>query len=190
MKEAKKKKCRECKKEFNPRSTTQIACSWECAILIAEAKKEKDFKIKLKEERKKTKELKKKLITPSEYRQKLQVLFNRFIRLRDYGKNCISCKKPLGEKYHAGHLYSVGRFPELRFDLENVNGQCAWCNLHLHGNGVLYRIGLEKKIGKEKMDALDDRAGIAKNYMAHEIKEMTEEYKIKIKELINRKDCN
>ena len=183
MKEAKKKKCRECKKEFKPRSTTQFACSWECAILIAEAKKENDFKKKLKEERIKTKEMKRKLITPSEMKQKLQTIFNRFIRLRDQGNNCISCQKPLGEKYHAGHLYSVGRFPELRFDDENTNGQCHWCNLHLHGNGVLYRIGLENKIGKKRMNQLDERAGVARNYMAHEIEEMAEEYKRKIKKI-------
>ena len=176
-KETKKKKCRECGEEFIPKySSTQIACNWQCAILLAEAKKEKDFKLKLKEERKKTKEMKNKLITPSEMKQKLQVIFNRFIRFRDFGKNCISCEKPLGSKFHAGHLYSVGRFPELRFDEENVHGQCHWCNLHLHGNGVLYRIGLEKKIGKKRLNELDKRAGVAKNFMAHEIEEMKDKY--------------
>lgn len=178
-KEIKEKKCRECGEMFKPtHSTTQVTCGWQCAILYTEAKREKDQKKKLKEERRKTREMKKKLITPSEHRKKLQTIFNRYIRLRDYGQNCISCEKPLGEKYHAGHLYSVGRFPELRFDEQNVHGQCHWCNIHLHGNGVLYRIGLLKKIGKEELEKLDARAGVARNFMAHEIEEMKQKYTV------------
>jgi hypothetical protein len=176
-KEVKNKKCKECGEEFRPWSTTQTTCGWQCAILLSESKKKKDQKEKLKIERKKTLVLKKKLMTPSEHKMKLQTIFNKFIRLRDKGNNCISCQKPLGEKYHAGHLYSVGRFPELRFNEENVNGQCHWCNIHLHGNGVLYRINLEEKIGKERMDKLDSLAGVARNYMQHEIEEMKQKYK-------------
>ena len=90
--------------------------------------------------------------------------FNAFIRWRDSREIegafvCISCRelKPVA-KMHAGHFYSAGHHPILQFDEENVHGQCHRCNTHLHGNLNEYRMQLERKIGKERMEALDQKA--------------------------------
>ena len=95
--------------------------------------------------------------------------FNSFIRWRDSQEVseafiCISCRelKPVS-KMHAGHFYSAGHHPILRFDEENVHGQCHRCNTHLHGNLNEYRINLERKIGSDRLSMLDTKAK-AKGY--------------------------
>jgi len=60
-----------------------------------------------------------------------QTQFNRYIRLRDAGKPCISCKEPLPNdisRFDAGHFRTRASCPELRFDERNVYGQCRPCN--------------------------------------------------------------
>jgi hypothetical protein len=75
----------------------------------------------------------------------------------------------------------------LRFDPDNCHAQCEWCNIHLHGNGALYRMNLVKKIGPERLQMLDKRAGVPKNYMTHEISELLEYYKYRVKEKKKKK---
>ena len=59
---------------------------------------------------------------------------------------------------NAGHFFSVGNWDGLRFDEENVHGECAPCNAwddhHLFG----YKESLIKKIGCEALSNLEDRA--------------------------------
>jgi len=83
--------------------------------------------------------------------------FNIFIRQRDFGEPCISCGSPLGQNYHAGHFFSIGAHSSVRFDKDNVHGQCIRCNNFLHGNLANYKDNLIKKIGIEKFNALDTR---------------------------------
>ncbi|HFU0230446.1 TPA: recombination protein NinG, partial [Vibrio parahaemolyticus] len=69
--------------------------------------------------------------------QKAQEQFNRFIVLRDNGKPCASCGRYLS--LCAGHYRSVGAAPELRFNEDNVHGQCYECNGNKSGNAKEYR---------------------------------------------------
>lgn len=85
--------------------------------------------------------------------KKCQVVFNAYIRKRDKDKGCISCS---GEVQQAGHYLSQGHHSALRFDENNTNGQCIKCNLYLSGNLINYRKGLVKRIGEEKVSALED----------------------------------
>jgi len=162
--------------QFN---STQKVCSLECAIEFSKLKKQREI---LKDWSKRKKLLKAKLETPSQTRNKLQKVFNHWVRLRDKKDNCISCGKK-AKNYHAGHLYSVGRFPELRFNPDNCHKQCEHCNVFLHGNGNKYRINLEKKIGKEKLIKLDQKAGKPVKLLKHEVKEHIEYYTYLIKKL-------
>src|SRR5688572_21842229 len=79
----------------------------------------------------------------------LQKVFNTFIRLRDtqtgliHGTKyfvCISCgeSKELSEM-HAGHYWPAGGHEAVRFDEDNVHGQCRHCNYFKHGNEKGYR---------------------------------------------------
>lgn len=173
-KKIKNKKCKICKNEFIPGNSLQVVCGWKCAMALAEVKKEKDWQ-------KRKAAMKEELMTASDWRNKLQAIFNEFIRLRDRGKDCISCGKRLGERYDAGHLYSVGRFPELRFSELNTHGQCVHCNRDLHGNGAMYRKNIVNRIGIKGLKDLDNQIGKMNHYSIPEIQEMISDYKHQIK---------
>jgi len=81
-----------------------------------------------------------------------QASFNKWIRLRDRFKGCISCGATVTE---AGHYYSQGHHSALRFNEVNTNGQCSRCNRWLHGNLINYRNGLLSRYGKQELDLLD-----------------------------------
>ena len=66
--------------------------------------------------------------------------FHLYIRNRDQGKPCISCGKKT--KLQAGHFYSAGKHPQLRFNEDNVHGQCLSCNYYKSGDLLNYRINL------------------------------------------------
>ena len=89
----------------------------------------------------------------SELRKKACEKFKKRIRQRDAGQPCISCGKY--EKLQAGHFYSAGHHPVLEMHPDNVHGQCLRCNYYLSGNGNEYRKNLIKKIGIERVEALD-----------------------------------
>ena len=78
--------------------------------------------------------------------------FHKYIRLRDQGKPCISCGKYT--TLQAGHFYSAGHHPELKFDEDNVHGQCSRCNLYLSANLIPYADNLRDKIGIKKYERL------------------------------------
>ena len=82
-----------------------------------------------------------------------QQVFNKYIRMRDESMVCISCGSDKANQ--AGHWISVKQSSALRFHEWNVNLQCAGCNLYLHGNQVMYRVGLVKKIGEKAVCELE-----------------------------------
>ena len=140
-------------------------------------------KTKLKTEIAKSK--KKGAPTVAELKQTLQKHFNKFIRLRDFGKSCISCGRQ--RMLQAGHFYPVKNYDGLRFDEANVHGECASCNgfddMHLLG----YSENLKQRIGIEEYEALKKRAEAYKRdgykWSRAEIAEMLEHYKARVKEI-------
>jgi hypothetical protein len=171
--------CKNCKIKFEPQyNTVQPYCDFECALehnkILNEKKAKKDWT----KEKKKRKE---KLKTNSDYIKELQVIFNKWIRLRDNGLNCISCNKP-AKKENAGHYRSAGGNPELRFEESNVHLQCEYCNTYLHGNLIDYRINLITKIGLDKVEWLESKHD-PKKYTIDELKELKVLYNLKIKQL-------
>ena len=118
-----------------------------------------------------------------------QTHFNAYIRKRDADLGrflCISCHKwkPLSE-LQAGHYFPAGHYTALRFDEDNVNGQCRSDNYFKHGNQVGYRRGLINKIGLERVEMLEARANRSRSYKWSrlELISIIEQYKQKIKEL-------
>jgi hypothetical protein len=104
-----------------------------------------------------------------------QQVFNKYIRTRDHGMNCISCGSDKANQ--AGHWISVKQSSALRFHEWNVNLQCAGCNLYLHGNQVMYRVGLVQKIGEKAV------AEIESMYINNRIKKWTRE---ELEDIINK----
>src|SRR5690606_30912224 len=112
------------------------------------------------EERAKTRVLREKMKTRSQWMKEAQIAFNAFIRERDRqaGHNCISSNRPLdwsGNQVDAGHYRSTGSAPHLRFDPRNCHAQSKFDNQYRAGNAVDYRIGLIARIGLEAVEALE-----------------------------------
>jgi len=99
---------------------------------------------------------KKKQKTLGQVKKDVQKIFNQYIRLRDKGQPCISCGeiKPL----QAGHYHAVSTHDGLRFDPENVHGECAGCNCFNQSHLIGYGARLVAKIGDERYKQLLKRA--------------------------------
>ena len=172
------KKCRICRQEFTPKYSTMQATCENIECMIAYSSKQKDKKTKAE-----FKAIKERNKSVSQWRKELQQVFNQYIRLRDQGKGCISCGKQLQGKYDAGHYFSVGSYPNLRFNESNVFGQCVGCNQHKHGNLLEYAIGIEKRIGKSKLEELKSMRNDRLSLPLDKMKELIYHYKDKVKEL-------
>ena len=157
-------KCRGCKLFFPKPAVTINGGTFhtlDCAISYAQEKSNKlrvkTNKIRVKAEKKSHTAAKKALKDNDKSYQtkKAQQIFNRFIRLRDNDKPCISCSRHHTGQYHAGHYRSVGSCPELRFDPRNCFKQCAPCNNHLSGNLVNYRVRLVSSFDRSLIDWIE-----------------------------------
>ena len=121
-----------------------------------------------------------------------QKIFNSYIRKRDLKDDtyfkCIACGeiklKALG---HASHFYNVGHYDALRYDPENCHLGCSKCNTFLHGNLIEYRDNLVDKIGIDKFNNLQLKAGLYKRngykFTRTEVQEIIKKYNQKLKDL-------
>lgn len=162
----KAKICKICEKSFLPYTTTQPVCSFDCLI---QYNSEKEVK-------KRVKTMKKELLTHSDYLGLLQVVFNKYIRLRDKNRLCISCGKKVVDG-HASHFFSVGAYPNLRFNENNVHLSCIECNLHKHGNTAEYALRLPERIGQAEFNKLLEQRNEPLKLTIPEIKTLIEKYK-------------
>ena len=171
LKKHKEKKCRYCKNKFIPFNSFQPFCFKEECIKQhnkqGREKKSRQLKKEFKEKDKPT------LIKLA------QVLVNRYVRLRDLNKPCISCGYKGGSRQiHAGHYKPAGNNQQLRYNTINIHAQCSICNNHLSANLVNYRVALIKKIGLEKVEWLECN---------HETKKYTVEYLQKLIKVFRKK---
>jgi hypothetical protein len=161
-------KCKYHKEKFVPKYPFQKFClsDDECIKAFNEwvkeekekkkAKANKDFEIaeiKDKEEKK----LKASLINT-----KTQV--HAYVRNRDKGKPCISCGTNWNQDFQCGHHYKSETFITLRFNLDNLHGQCRRCNLHLEGAFDNYALNLPNRIGIERYNKLVELASVDKQF--------------------------
>jgi hypothetical protein len=176
------KKCKECRDPFEPRFSTLEKYCWkhECKFIEAMQKVEQKKKSESKEWSERKSKLKKELLTKSDYIKILQQLVNKWIRKRD-GNFCISCNKISNGKIDAGHMFSVGNYPSVRFDVRNINSQCIRCNQYNGGSIIEYRENLIKKIGLIEFEDLNTLAHRNRIFDIEELKEMIIIYKNKLK---------
>jgi hypothetical protein len=170
-------RCKNCKEKFEPiRFNHKYCLKDECVRTFVQEVKENSWKSRKK---KMTEDLK----TTQDWMKEAQVMFNRYIRLRDKDQNCISCGSKLGAKYDAGHYFSSGGHRAVTFDENNVHAQCVHCNQHLSGNLLNYQLGIEKRIGADKLIELYEKAYLTKKFSVPELQEIILVYRQKIKEL-------
>ena len=171
------KTCKICLNQFEPIRALMVTCSYSCALAYSRGKIAKVIKAenKVKKERMKTK---------SQHLKELQTIFNKYIRLRDKEKNCISCDAKIKGNGHASHFFSVGSNPALRFNENNCFVSCEYCNTYLHGNLFEYSIRLPERIGEDAYQKLLNSKGEKLHLSIPEIEELKTVYKQKIKDLI------
>lgn len=122
---------------------------------------EKQARAAAKVERAEIKRRKEAIKTIPKLKKEAEREFNAFIRARDANLPCISCgaNPPDLSRLHAGrdagHYRSVGSAAHLRYHEDNVHAQCVKCNQWGAGRAVDYRIGLVKRIGSERVEALE-----------------------------------
>lgn len=150
MKKIKLKKCKVCKKKFQPFSSLAKTCRIACAIQHAKEDNRK-------QDRKEHREAKQRIKSRADHLKDAQTACNAYIRERDREEGCISCETISPNiQYCAGHYKTKGARPDLRFHPFNINKQCnSNCNLHLSGAIDKYRPALIKKIGIENVEWLE-----------------------------------
>lgn len=149
MRKPSRRKCKVCGEYFVPKFH-DIRIRWCCpehgAILAMEerqkekvkaaAKRIKESKDKERAERRDLKARKVALKTKTQWRSEAQAAFNRYVRLRDAGKPCISCgrlpEQKFGGTMDCGHYRTRGAAAHLAFNLHNTAAQCVYCNPTSH----------------------------------------------------------
>lgn len=122
--------------------------------------------------------------TPS-LTEQLDIVFSKYIRLRDMGACgyvvCISCGDifPL-DQVQCGHYFPRWHMAT-RWDEDNCHAECWKCNCCDANHLERYKKNLIIKIGQERYDALCDRVKETKQWSDYEIKDMIKRYKSLIK---------
>jgi len=183
----KERSCAHCKARFMQVRHGQQVCSTECTIARAEAKQAKKIAKAKQAGRKADKIKREKLKTRSDYIKEAQVAVNKYVRLRDAGRGCISCGSLLvlggtGGGFDAGHWRSRGASPHLRFEEDNIHGQCKRCNLYGSGMAIEYRAGLIKRIGLARVEALEADQEPRKHSI-QDLIEIRDKYRAKAKDM-------
>lgn len=170
MRKPSRRSCKICKTKF---IATYDNVWWCCPehgfeysqLLLAKKKAESERKRKqeAQQERRELKVRKAEFKTKAQWDKEAQSAFNRYIRIRDEGKECVSCGNPLigksnyltGSAIDASHYRSRGAASHLKFNVFNVHSACTRCNRQLSGNAVEYRIRLIALIGLERVERLE-----------------------------------
>lgn len=174
MRKPARRKCKVCGEKFIPQyDNIRWCCPAHGAIYAlelgakekvkAEAKRIKAQKEAEKEGRERRQKMRESFKTKSQWDKEAQSAFNRYIRIRDEGKECVSCGSPLmgksnyltGSAIDASHYRSRGAASHLKFNVFNVHSACTRCNRQLSGNAVEYRIRLIERIGIERVERLE-----------------------------------
>ena len=169
-------RCKNCKNKFEPIRFNQKYClQSECVRVWVESEKAKQWK--------KTKaKAKLDLMTLSDYLKLAQITFNKYINIRDKGKLCISCQKPITGRVNASHFWNANNHYNVRFNEDNVHSSCITCNQFLSGNLLEYRTRLIEKIGEQRFNILESESKKTRKFTIEELKEIIKEYKLKIKQ--------
>lgn len=181
------RRCKQCKKEIKPAAKCvdivekKGYCSVEC---LAEHARSARKAATTRKERKAMREARERVKTRQEWLKEAQAVFNKYIRLRDAGRPCISCDRPDDGMHqrHASHYRSRGACSSLRFNEDNVHASCAQCNGVMSGNIMEYRIRLIDRIGVCQVEWIE-RQPKSRKWTIEDAKQIKAKYKAKIKAL-------
>lgn len=171
--------CRVCTKPFMRMNTMQAVCGIRCSAKVG--------KLKRQAEKAADRAKRERLKSRGQWLKEAQAAVNTYVRLRDAKLPCVSCGRHHDGQWHAGHYLTTGARPELRFDLANIHKQCQPCNTHLHGNLVLYRAELIRRIGLAEVERLEGPQE-PKKYTADDLRGIRDHYRLASRELKAKAD--
>ena len=188
------RKCSICKNSYDKTKLFFVGlkcyCGPECGAVLGLELHTKKSTERLKADKRELKIRKDKINeTVPHWIKKVQLEFNKFIRIRDKDEPCISCSTVkykdnliTGSRWDCGHYRSVGSCPTLRFDPMNAHKQCVSCNRNKSGNIVEYRLGLIRRIGQDNVDWIEGPHE-PKHYRVEDLKLLHTHFKRLIKQL-------
>jgi hypothetical protein len=129
-------------------------------------------------------DLRAKLKTLGEYKSDARKSFQKWIRLRDSDKPCVSCGSTQADTFDGGHFYKAEVYSGLIFNENNCHKQCRKCNRFMNGNELNFRKGLIERYGLDYVTNLDNICDInrVKKYTKEELIAKKMQYDIKIQE--------
>lgn len=149
----KKYKCKSCGNLYEKKHSFQTWCSYDCGVNIAKNKLEKQNKSKAIQEKKEWKERKESLKRELNYsKDPLQIAINKIVRLIDKHQPCIARPFENCKFFDAGHVYSTGSHPALKYNLWNIHKQSVKSNRDKGGEQHLMLEGIEIRYGKERLN--------------------------------------
>lgn len=111
-----------------------------------------------------------------------EIVFNKWIRDRDKGKNgyftCMCCgDKFPNEEMDAGHMFAK-TYASMRFHEDNVWGQSIKCNRLEYGNEKMFKKRVKAFIGDERFEELLKIKFTPKKWDREELLEIIKKYKL------------
>ena len=179
------RKCTVCRCDYLQAKPLQRVCGPLCAEKSAELKRLKAAAKREQEERAKTRVRREAIKKHGDWEAELQAVVNKYVKVRDANLPCISCGTLRTVRWEAGHYIAVGANNTIRFEPDNIHKQCHHCNYNQGGNHVKYRIGLELKIGKERVEWLESWHPIKKLSVA-DIKEQMKYFRALTRQLADK----
>ena len=157
-------KCKSCGVKFTPKRFLQKHCMLNEECTDAEIKMVLDNNRRLAEKKDKKdwneKKSEMKIDTHAkEYKKSLQNEINKLSRIIDLKfeyLTCIDCNKNYGSQQDAAHFHGRGSNSTLKYHLHNLHSANSQCNRFSDVHHVNYKIGLEKRYGKEYLQYVED----------------------------------
>ena len=125
-----------------------------------------------------------KKISRSKLIKKLDIIFSKYIRVKNADKHgfctCVTCKKKFHWKsIQAGHFMSRKHY-STRWNENNVHPQCVGCNMFKQGEQYKYSVFL----GPELAEKLYLQSTKLVKFTNHEINSMITDYQEKLNRLL------
>lgn len=184
-KKPKPKTCKNtaCKSKFTPSRPLQFVCSPHCAYQYQKQQRDKQIEKSEVQSRREWKERKAALKPLKHWEDMTQRVVNDYItKGRDADEPCISCGTWDTVQWEAGHYRSRGAASHLRYDEDNIHKQCHRCNCELSSNAVPYRSALVRKIGIERVLAIENDNN-PHRYTREELDGIRATYRSKLREM-------
>lgn len=130
-----------------------VDCLTRAAMRVVDEKRKADKRAWKKKKEKMKEELG---IRKKGHRDDLQKAINDIVKLIDKGKNCIARPFERSGRLDAGHIYSVGAYPSLRYHMWNIHGQSVKSNRDMGGESLMMLDGVERRYGMNRRREVED----------------------------------